>query len=622
MNIAVLIRNSSYRFIRILFILMLIGSIIAWGYRNEWISWWHGIYKLALCAGACIAAAIGIQVYRQRSISKADFMPQPILWLNILLSVAVSSLYLSVWEEPLQLPITALGCAGFIFLLFAILGRWCLVLWIPFLYIQIIQAVSFSRLGVRFSSGIFAEIMHASHAEIINFVTFQNISGLILAVFAAFAAGILHYRVVRKCNRYCLAKTGFILLSCFYVLLAFVPHNNRISLIPYPAQETHALVTAGDLAIDQDAHTLLLVTKLPSPADAPSTAPVISEVTGTICILHIGESVLANHLQLNGYHRSTTPWLSKQQNLINFPRCISLYHQTTSAIIGILTDGAREEARHEVFGPVVPKVGIVADLFEKHGFYTGMLTGHDSIHQKNTKIKYTFGETMQICTRRLDTLQEAPGRRMTQASQLLDLCSKHPDENIFIILNNEGSHGPFFSYDHKSPAFTPHNNTAFYTNPRSHQEEIINSYDNTIVYLDSYVQRIAEGLKGRPFIYIYVSDHGEFLGEDGKWGRCWVFSERDSASGLQAYRSSSGSHVGMFILPSDEWLQLHPHFQAAAQQLKVNSNMTVSHAHIFDTVLGLFGISSTHYDAKWDLCSPSAQEYRGTQPPRTPLPCR
>ena len=83
--------------------------------------------------------------------------------------------------------------------------------------------------------------------------------------------------------------------------------------------------------------------------------------------------------------------------------------------------------------------------------------------------------------------------------------------------------------------------------------------------LDAYIQRIAEGLKGRPFVYIYVSDHGEFLGEDDKWGRTWIFSERDSVSGLQAYRRSAGSQVGMFILPSDEWLHLHPHFQRAGQ---------------------------------------------------------
>ncbi len=629
MNITDILKSSLHKAIKILIPVIFLGSIIAWGYREEWIAWWHGIYKLAIFAGVCVLTYMGILLFEQKFTQGTTSMTRASFWLNMLLMAAISLLYLNIWSSPLQLPVTTLGSTGFIFLLFALLGRWCLVIWIPFLYIQIVQAVSFSRLGVRFSSGIFAEIIHASHAEIMSFVTFQNILAIILAFFVAFATGILQYRTIRKIGRTCLAKYGFVLLACFYFLLAFVPHNSRISLIPYPVEETHLLISAGDLAIDQDVHTLLLVKQLPSPADSPSESPLISKVKGVVCILHIGESVLANHLQINGYHRSTTPWLSRQKDLINFPRCTSLYHQTTSAIIGILTDGAREEANNELFGPVAPKIGIVADLFEKHGFYTGMLAALDSIHQKHQKYRYTYGEVMQICTRRLDTLMEAPGGRMTQANQLLDLCRKHPDENMFIILNNEGSHSPFFSFNSKSPAFTPYDNTSFCTNPQPHKQEITNAYDNTIVELDAYVQRIAEGLKGRAFLYIYVSDHGEFLGENDKWGRSWIFSERDSVKGLQAYRKSTGSQVGMFILPSEEWLQLHPHFQTAAQQLKANSGMTVCHAHIFDTVLGLFGISSSHYDARWDLTSPLVQEYKGAQPSTAPqqyklrqFPCR
>ena len=618
MNTTDLLKTSSYKAIKILIPLSLLGAAIAWGFREEWIAWWHGVYQLAIYAGICVLAYMGIVLFEQKFTQGTTSMSGAIFWFNLLLTGAISLLHLSVWASPLQLPVTTLGNYGFILLLFALLGRWSLVVWVPFLYIQIIQAVSFSRLGVRFSSGIFAEIMHASHAEIMSFVTFQNIFGLVMAFLVATATGILQYRTLRKIGRTCLAKYSFVLLACFYILLAFVPHNSRISLIPYPIEETYLLVSAGDLAKDQDIHTLLLVKQLPSPADAPSKAPVISDIKGVVCILHIGESVLANHLQINGYHRPTTPWLNKQKTLINFPNCISLYHQTTSAIIGILTDGAREEANKELFGPVAPKIGIVADLFEKHGFYTGMLAAEDSIHQKSKKNRYTFGEVMQICTQRLDTLMEAPGSRMTQTNQLLDLCSKHPDENMFIILNNEGSHGPFYSFSTESSAFTPYNKTDFYTNPRLYKQEILNAYDNTIVELDSYIQRIAEGLKGRPFIYIYVSDHGEFLGEDDKWGRTWIFSERDSVTGLRAYRQSAGSRVGMFILPSEECLQLHPHFQTAAQQLNANSGMTVSHAHIFDTVLGLFGISSYHYDAKWDLSSPQAQEYKGTKPPTAP----
>tara|TARA_B110000305_G_C18798429_1_gene341532 strand:- start:56 stop:514 length:459 start_codon:yes stop_codon:yes gene_type:complete len=50
-------------------------------------------------------------------------------------------------------------------------------------------------------------------------------------------------------------------------------------------------------------------------------------------------------------------------------------------------------------------------------------------------------------------------------------------------------------------------------------EALINSYDNTIVYLDYFLNTLIEKLKKSPkkTLLIYISDHGETLGEDGKW---------------------------------------------------------------------------------------------------------
>ena len=48
---------------------------------------------------------------------------------------------------------------------------------------------------------------------------------------------------------------------------------------------------------------------------------------------------------------------------------------------------------------------------------------------------------------------------------------------------------------------------------------MINSYDNTILYLDFFLDLVIERLKQEkmPSVMVYVSDHGELLGEDGKW---------------------------------------------------------------------------------------------------------
>ena len=122
--------------------------------------------------------------------------------------------------------------------------------------------------------------------------------------------------------------------------------------------------------------------------------------------------------------------------------------------------------------------------------------------------------------------------------------------------------------------------------------------------------QIGEMLNGRPFIYVYVSDHGEYLGHDGIWGRAALGESQFS------YHETDGSRVGMFVLTSPQFDETHPHFAQALSQLREHATMSVGHEHIFHTLLGMFGISSPYYDAKLDLCSPAAQPYSGPKPAR------
>jgi len=49
------------------------------------------------------------------------------------------------------------------------------------------------------------------------------------------------------------------------------------------------------------------------------------------------------------------------------------------------------------------------------------------------------------------------------------------------------------------------------------KEEIINSYDSTILYMDFFVSSIINLVKHENCILIYISDHGELLGENNQW---------------------------------------------------------------------------------------------------------
>ena len=62
-------------------------------------------------------------------------------------------------------------------------------------------------------------------------------------------------------------------------------------------------------------------------------------------ILVVGESVRADHLSLNGYHRNTNPLLSKQKNLISFSNVFTPFTFTAQSLPQILTDKSIDDAQ-------------------------------------------------------------------------------------------------------------------------------------------------------------------------------------------------------------------------------------------------------------------------------------
>lgn len=81
-----------------------------------------------------------------------------------------------------------------------------------------------------------------------------------------------------------------------------------------------------------------------------------------------------------------------------------------------------------------------------------------------------------------------------------------------------GSHGPtyFERYTAKEKTFTPSCDTNEIN--RCSNEQLINTYDNTIIYVDQLIDKVIGRLEKRPewrSSVAYLADHGESLGEDG-----------------------------------------------------------------------------------------------------------
>jgi lipid A ethanolaminephosphotransferase len=102
---------------------------------------------------------------------------------------------------------------------------------------------------------------------------------------------------------------------------------------------------------------------------------------------------------------------------------------------------------------------------------------------------------------------------------LQEYIDAHPTGDIFIVLHQMGNHGPayFKRYPSSFEKFKPVCKSNDISN--CSKQEIINAYDNAILYTDHFLGKSIDLLKRNDENFetalFYLSDHGESLGEAG-----------------------------------------------------------------------------------------------------------
>ncbi len=166
--------------------------------------------------------------------------------------------------------------------------------------------------------------------------------------------------------------------------------------------------------------------------------------------------------------------------------------------------------------------------------------------------------------------------------------------NRVIALHLIGSHGPtyFQRYPKDKAAFMPDCPRADIEN--CSVEQIVNTYDNTILYTDYVLSQTINELKALEERYntalIYVSDHGESLGENG------LFLHGMPYSLAPEYQTK----VPLMLWMSPGFTQAKAIDQNCLLTSAKNIN-TFSHDYIFHSLLGIMDVQTTEYDPTLDL---------------------
>lgn len=218
-------------------------------------------------------------------------------------------------------------------------------------------------------------------------------------------------------------------------------------------------------------------------------------------VLVIGESARRENFQLYGYPKATNPRLSQRSGL-HLYKADAAAANTIDAVRAIVTR-QDEKQLHEILPNYMERSG--ADVLWNTSNW-----GEPPLHIKNVFKRAEIAA-------RTGSDPEYDSVLFEGVKEFIDTsaCDK-----VLVVVHGYTSHGPayFSNYPPEFEVFTPACKTVEVT--KCPREELINAYDNTIVYTDYLLDEMIsqlEAVSDRKCALIFLSDHGESLGEGGSY---------------------------------------------------------------------------------------------------------
>jgi heptose-I-phosphate ethanolaminephosphotransferase len=236
-----------------------------------------------------------------------------------------------------------------------------------------------------------------------------------------------------------------------------------------------------------------------------------------IYVLVVGESARRHNFGLYGYGRDTTPRLSKTANLIAFQDVVTQTAQTQKSVPLILTRGNIEDRERAA------REKSVLSLFQEVGFRTYWLSSQQreiamaaiSHYSEEADVVRFFERQHDIIL--IDSMREIlarEGDRHKKRFFLLHMLGSH--------FNLTSRYPPSFArYDDgrgQMKVLTAWAGLLTGNSATFARTNLINAYDNTILYTDHVLSELVALLDQQPGIktLMYVSDHGDNLRDDDR----------------------------------------------------------------------------------------------------------
>ena len=368
--------------------------------------------------------------------------------------------------------------------------------------------------------------------------------------------------------------------SLYYQDYASVGRNNKsLAKEIVPANYVHGLYKYG--------RDVLFATPIPYQHLGTDARVVARGGKPTLMFLVVGETARSQNYSLNGYGKATNSFTAKEQGVVSFRDVRSCGTATAVSVPCMFSNLTRRGYDDQLASSrdglldVLQHAGVSVLWKENDGGCKGVC--------RNVP-------TIEILPKSYPALCQGESCYDEVLLEGLDQQIAGMKGNKLVAFHLMGSHGPtyFRRYPASERVFMP-------DCPRSDiencsNEELVNTYDNTIRYTDKVVGLLIDKLKSLESQYdvglVYLSDHGESLGAMGLYlhGTPYKFAPDDQTR-----------------VPLLTWFS--PQLQAD-RQLDMGclaaeaSSQRFSHDNLFHSMLGIMDVQTSVYDNKLDLFKP------------------
>ena len=298
------------------------------------------------------------------------------------------------------------------------------------------------------------------------------------------------------------------------------------------------------------------------------------DIDDTYMVFIIGETTRWDHMGLFGYDRNTTPGLAKEKNLVAFRgySCDTATKLSLRCMFvrqGGASDNPQRTLKEQNVFAVLHQLGFTGDLLAMQSelwFYSNTMANNIAYREQIGAEPRNRGKSVDD---------------MLLADELQNVLARQSDKGKhLIIIHTKGSH---FNYTQRYPRnFAQWKPECVNVDDKCSKAELINSYDNSITYIDHFLVNVFDQLRDKKAIVFFAADHGESINEHER-----LHGTPRMMAPPEQFR------VPMMVWMSDKYLQNPEHAKSFAYlQQQAAMKQPKRHVELYDTIMGCLGYTS------------------------------